>query len=220
MTATPEFVSEPARRCARRRARPTSSWWAAARPASRRRSPAARNGAQRHACSSAIPISAAWPRAAWCWCSTTCATASEISVRGLCVDHDRAHGAARASRCTPPEADRALRTQRCGASGRAGACSTSTAHRSRSRSSIAAAFDPDGCKRVSQRDGRGGQASSCACTLVLAAPSSRTARIKGVVCETKAGRQAILGDVVDRRHRRPRRRRLGRRAVHRAAPTS
>ena len=33
-------------------------------------------------------------------------------------------------------------------------------------------------------------------SLVLARASSRTARIKGVVCETKAGREAILGEVV------------------------
>ena len=47
-----------------------------------------------------------------------------------------------------------------------------------------------------QRHGRRGQASTCACT-----PGSRRAivedgAIKGVVCETKEGRQAILGKVV------------------------
>ena len=40
-------------------------------------------------------------------------------------------------------------------------------------------------------------------------------RIRGVICETKAGREAILGDVVDRRHRRSRCRGRRRRELHR-----
>jgi hypothetical protein len=84
---------------------------------------------------------------------------------------------------------------------------------------MAAAFDPDGWKRVSQRDGEPRPASMCACIPGSRRPSSRTAASAGVICETKAGRQAILGKVVDRRHRRPRRRRLAG-APFTTAPTS
>ena len=61
---------------------------------------------------------------------------------------------------------------------------------------IAAAFDPDGWKRVSNDMIAEAGVERAAALAGSPRRSSRTARIKGVICETKAGRQAILGDVV------------------------
>ena len=61
---------------------------------------------------------------------------------------------------------------------------------------IAAAFDPDGWKRVSNEMIAEAGVERAAAFLVLARRSCRTAASRGVICETKAGREAILGDVV------------------------
>ena len=87
--------------------------------------------------SSAIPISAASPPAAWCWSSTTCTTAPRSPCSGICMEMIErmqrlgpVRGAAGRATCEPGGASR----RRCGASGRAGACSISTPSRCRTRS--------------------------------------------------------------------------------------
>ena len=107
---------------------------------------------------------------------------------------DRAHGEARslrlsAARGAPPERGS------CIANGRAGACSISARRSKPPPIVMAAAFDPDGWKRVSND-----MIEEAGVELRLhswfSKPIVRDGRIKGVICDTKAGREAILGDVV------------------------
>ena len=138
----------------------------------------------------------------------------EISVRGICIDDDRAHGGARPGDVSAP----ARMGRRCPAAyrsaGRAGARSTSTARRRRTRSASPRRSIPTAGSASRSRWWQ-----QLGIELRLHSWFSRTlvedGQVKGVICETKSGREAILGRRRHRRDRRPRRRRLGRRAAHR-----
>ena len=145
-----------------------------------------------------------------------CNGARRSSVRGICIEMIERMAARRPGRVSAASRWGASPSGDAAANGRAGACSTSTRstkpqpivlrRRVRSRrleARLATRWSPRPASTLRLH------------SLVLAARSSRTARIKGVICETKAGREAILGERGDRRHRRPRRRGVGRRAVHR-----
>ena len=94
--ASPRPACRRPRRCRRRRRRSRRL-----RGRGRRR---ARNGAS-VAWWSATPISAAWPRAAWCWCSTTCATARKSPCAASAPNWSSAWSA-RGLAVFPPEAER------------------------------------------------------------------------------------------------------------------
>ena len=190
--------------------RRSSSSSAAARPAS---PPPWRRRAQRLAsrCSSAIPTSAAWPPAAWCWCSTTCATAHEITVRGICLEMIE-RMAALGLAVTRRQDRNALRPETV-ARGRAGAPSTSTRTRSRSRSATPPRSTPTAASASPTTWSREAGVKLRLHSLVLAAPSSRTAH-QGRGLRDQGGPRGHPRRRGHRHHRRPRRRRLGRRAVH------
>ena len=116
----------------------------------------------------------------------------EITVQGMCQEIvDRMAGMVSPS---IRRAEDRARTPPCGANGRAGACTISTPIEA-AADHYAAAFDPDGWKRVSKD-----LVAENKIDLRLHSWFSRAivedGRIRGVVCETKAGRQAIMGDVV------------------------
>ena len=120
-------------------------------------------------------------------------TLGEISVRGIClnlIERLSARGLAIFPRQDEWGIARALSI-----AGRVGARSTSTRKTSRIRSCFAAAFDPDGWKRVALE-----MVSEHGVNLRLHSWFSHAlvegSRITGVVCDTKDGREAILGDVV------------------------
>ena len=95
----------------------------------------------------------------------------------------------------PPERGPVLLRRRRGTSGAAGAPSTSTPHVTPKPICYAVAFDPDGWKRVSNDLVR-----ESGVNLRLHSWFSRPivddGVMQGVVCETKSGPQAVMGDVV------------------------
>ena len=199
------------------RARPAS--WRERRAGGRRRAGrlraavAARARAARSRWSSATPISAASPPAAWCWCSTTCTTATRSPSPASCME--MIERMAKVGACVyPPRRGARPEPRRCTANGRAGAPSTSAPRSSRSRSCFAAAFDPDGWKRVSNDMVARGRRRSAAALLVL--QRDRAGRPHQRRHLRDQGRPpGDPGRGGDRHHRRPRRRGLRRRQVHR-----
>jgi hypothetical protein len=118
---------------------------------------------------------------------------SEITVKGICQEFiDRL--AARGLAIFPPEADRRIDGAMWRKWSRWGVHDFH-AHTKPHPITYATAFDPDGWKRVS-----GELMLECRVNLRLHSWFSRPViadgRIAGVICETKAGRQAILGDIV------------------------
>ncbi|MBM3601568.1 MAG: FAD-dependent oxidoreductase [Alphaproteobacteria bacterium] len=117
----------------------------------------------------------------------------EISVKGLCQEFiDRM--AARGLAVFPPEQDRRASWELWRRWSRWGVHNFH-AHSKPQPITYAAAFDPDGWKRVSCD-----MIAEHKIDLRMHSWFSRAliedGRIKGVVCETKAGRQAIMGDIV------------------------
>jgi flavin-dependent dehydrogenase len=117
----------------------------------------------------------------------------EISVRGTCME--MIERMASLGLAEVPARTSGARARSRSSAGSAGAPSTSTARRSRTRSCFAAAFDPDAWKRVALEHG-----ARAGIELRLHSWFSRTlvedGKVKGVVCDTKNGREAILGNVV------------------------
>ena len=118
---------------------------------------------------------------------------SEITVRGLCqemIDRMAAHGLA----VYPPEHERGHDPAAFRKWSRWGLFDFNTKERPHPIC-YSVAFDPDGWKRVSDDMVREAKVD-----LRLHSWFSRTimrdGRAEGVVCETKSGRQAILGDIV------------------------
>ena len=118
---------------------------------------------------------------------------SEITVRGLCqemIDRMAAHGLA----VYPPEHERGHDPAAFRKWSRWGLFDFNTKERPHPIC-YSVAFDPDGWKRVSDDMVREAKVD-----LRLHSWFSRTimrdGRVEGVVCETKSGRQAILGDIV------------------------
>ena len=118
----------------------------------------------------------------------------EISVRGVCLEMIERMAAARPGRVSRSRRTGAACPSRC-AAGSAGAPSTSTARKSRTPSasrppSIRTRFKRASLEMVLQAD----------VNLRLHSWFSRTlvedGQVKGVICETKSGREAILGKVV------------------------
>jgi len=117
----------------------------------------------------------------------------EITVRGLCMEMvDRLERLGLA--VYPPEEDRIQSVAMWRKWSRWGSFDFHS-HLKPHPICFAAAFDPDGWKRVSDDMVR-----EAGVNLRLhswfSAPIMRDGRITGVVCETKAGREAVLGDVV------------------------
>ena len=98
----------------------------------------------------------------------------EITVTRLCTGDDRAHGEGRRGRLPAAGGPRG-RIWAMYRSGRAGARSISARRRSRSRSCFAAAFDPDGWKRVSNEMIAEAGVERAAALVVLQGASCRTA---------------------------------------------
>ncbi|MBI3711160.1 MAG: FAD-dependent oxidoreductase [Proteobacteria bacterium] len=121
------------------------------------------------------------------------ANGPEISVRGICMEMiDRLARLGLA--VYPPEQDRGQDLVKWRKWSRWGAFDFMS-HSKPHPIVFAAAFDPDGWKRVSDELVR-----ECGINLRLHSWFSsaivRDGRIEGVICETKAGREAILGDVI------------------------
>ncbi len=123
------------------------------------------------------------------------ATAQEITVRGICMEMIE-RMAARGLAVFPPDERARAEPASVPQMVALGRVRFPQPAQARSRSCFAAAFDPDGWKRVSQRDGAGSRRGAATALLVLAARSSKTVASKAWSARRKAGRQAILGDVV------------------------
>ena len=124
----------------------------------------------------------------------TCITGEEVTTTGICTEMiDRM---AKVGACVfPPPEERGQSWDLLSQMGAAGAPSTFRAQTKPAPIVMAASFDPDGWKRVSNE-----MIAEAGVDVRLHSWFSRAVmdgnRIKGVVCETKAGRQAIMGDVV------------------------
>ena len=159
-------------------------------------------GAQRRERDAArtLPLSRrAGRRAAWCWCSTTCTTAPRSPCaaspwRSSSAWSDGASPSRRPRRTTAPVDQTPPRPH--GASGRAGALFDFHTHTHAAPDRLCRRLRPRRLQARRLRHDRRSRREAAAAQLVLLAPSSRTAGSRGVVVETKEGRQAILGDVV------------------------
>ena len=138
---------------------------------------------------------------------------AEITVRGICAGDGRPHARHAASRSIRRKRS-AGTIRRCSANGRAGACSISTCAPGRTRSATRSpSIRTAGSAPATTWCRKPG--STCGCTAGSRAQIVRDGRVAGVVVESKAGREAILGDGGDRRDRRSRCRRHRRRRVFR-----
>ena len=118
----------------------------------------------------------------------------EITVTGICTGDDRPHGQGR--RCRVPAAGRPpRRTGRCTSKWARWGAFDFRAQTKPQPIVMAAAFDPDGWKRISNEMIAESRRQRSAAFLVLQG-DRQDGRIKGVICETKAGREAIMGEVV------------------------
>ena len=162
-------------------------------------------GRARSPWSSATPISAASPPAAWCWCWTTCATARRSPCAASAQEMiERMRASASLSIRRNPSAGTTRRRIRKWS--RWGLFDFSTRYASRTRSAIAAAFDPDGWKRVSN-EMVGRPASTCGCTRWFSKAHRRGwPHRRRDLSRPRPGRRGDHGRRGDRRHRRSRRR--------------
>ena len=118
---------------------------------------------------------------------------AEITVKGLCqefIDRMATHGLA----VFPPEGDRRVHADMWRKWSRWGVHDFHS-HQKPQPITYAAAFDPDGWKRVSI-DLVGENRIELRLHSWFSRAIVRDGRITGIVCETKAGRQAMLGRVV------------------------
>ena len=175
--------------------RPTSSWWAAARPGLVAAVAAARNGAkvtlvERYAHLGGLASGGMVLVLDDMWT----ANGSEITVQGICQEMIDRMAAMRLA-VFPPEDDGARGPSRSSGAGPGGVPSTSTA---RSKPHPSATPLPstrtDGSAprwRLVQENGIHLRLHSW-----FSAHAGRGRPVEGVVCETKSDRQAIRGDVV------------------------
>lgn len=117
----------------------------------------------------------------------------EISVRGLCMEMiERMERIGLA--VYPPEAER-IQDEAMWRKWSRWGCFDFHSHLKPHPICFAAAFDPDGWKRVSNE-----MVKEAGINLRLhswfSSPIMRDGKIEGVICETKGGREAVLGDVV------------------------
>ena len=200
-----------------RRAHRCAWWSAAARRASRRRSPRAARAAPSP--SRALPLSRR-PRLRRHGAGARRHAQRRRDHRaGHLHGDDRAHGKRR-GRASIRRPRTGARAGTSTTNGRAGAPSTSARTLKPQPIVMRGGLRSGRLEAHLERDDRGGRRRTCGCTPGSRARSSRTARIQGVICETKAGREAILGDVVIDTTGDLDVAAAGRREVHRRQPTS